>query len=305
MPLIFAANPLDRAAHHRSDEAFLRQALASGRGFLLPFHQSHPLIAERAGFGWLDPAPFAGVLEQQAFIFLGLDKKSRPHFAAELGQMRRAVSLIAGQTGQQPRYGDLRTLAAAGEIAAGDLAIAAQARALLLWHESHRFCARCGGESKSAEAGHKRICPSCGGAHFPRTDPVVIMLARHQGQVFLARQEGFPPGMVSAPAGFIEPGETIEEAVARELWEEARICCSAVRYHAAQPWPFPYSLMIGCFADADSADFTLPENGELAQGRWFARAELAAMLAGGESEFWLPPKLAIARQLVEAHMADS
>jgi NAD+ diphosphatase len=150
-----------------------------------------------------------------------------------------------------------------------------------------------------AEAGYKRQCPTCKAEHFPRTDPVVIMLATHGDTCFLGRQKIWPKGMHSALAGFIEPGESIEEAVARELHEEAGLTTASVSYHSTQPWPYPSSLMIGCMAVAENDSFEI-DGIELSEGRWFTREEVRAVLAGkGDGSFWLPPPFAIAHQLVK------
>ena len=185
-------------------------------------------------------------------------------------------------------------------IDAGELAMMGQAKGIFEWNNSHKFCSKCGGKSDMHEAGYKRICNNCNTEHFPRTDPVVIMLAKFENTAFLGRQKRFPPGMYSALAGFIEHGESIEEAVARELKEEAGITILDAKYHSSQPWPFPNSLMIGCIADAESNQFKLDEV-ELDEGRWFNREELKDALNGGsKTDFFVPPPMAIAHHLVKA-----
>ena len=175
----------------------------------------------------------------------------------------------------------------------------AAALSLSGWHVRHCFCANCGAESEVVRGGWSRRCPSCGAEHFPRVDPVVIMLAEHQGNVLLGRQPQYPPGRYSALAGFVEVGETIEAAVAREIKEEAGIDVDDVHYLASQPWPFPSSLMIGCTAAARSAELTI-DTTELEDARWFSRAEVAAALSGGDdAPFKAPPPAAIARTLLE------
>jgi len=170
---------------------------------------------------------------------------------------------------------------------------------LARWHSRHRFCANCGQLSEIVRGGWSRSCPSCSAEHFPRVDPVVIMLVEHEGKVLLGRQPHYPPGRYSALAGFVEVGETIEAAVAREVQEEAGIRVRDVRYVASQPWPFPSSLMIGCCARADGMDLVVDKT-ELEDARWFTRAEIAEGVAGAEGAmFRPPPHTAIARTLLE------
>jgi NAD+ diphosphatase len=164
-----------------------------------------------------------------------------------------------------------------GLVALEHLPAFAQAKSLLGWHARHRFCANCGVPTEIVQAGWRRDCPACGMQHFPRTDPVVIMLVVHGDRCLLGRQPRFGKGMWSCLAGFVEPGETIEDAVRRETLEEAGVVCGRVTYFASQPWPFPMSLMIGCHAEALTAAITVDRT-ELEDARWFPRDEVAAML---------------------------
>jgi NAD+ diphosphatase len=174
----------------------------------------------------------------------------------------------------------------------------AQAAALLAWHASHRFCSRCGTQSEMRAGGYKRLCPNCNAEHFPRTDPVAIMLAVRGDRCLLGRSPHFPPGMYSALAGFIEPGETIENAVRRETLEEAGVRLGRVAYHASQPWPIPYSLMIGCYGEAMNEDITADMT-ELEACRWFTRDEVLAALEGKHPDgVYVPPRSAIASLLI-------
>jgi NAD+ diphosphatase len=199
---------------------------------------------------------------------------------------------------------DLRSLAVQGLLPAPQLGVMAQAKSLLHWHARHRFCANCGTPTQSAEAGWKRICPACSAQHFPRTDPVVIMLVIDGERCLVGRQPRFNPGMYSALAGFIEPGETVEAAVRREVAEEAGIAVGAVAYHASQPWPFPASLMIGCFGHALSRDIVVDVT-ELEDARWITRAEVRAMFAGAHADGLVPPApIAIAHHLMRAFAED-
>jgi len=172
---------------------------------------------------------------------------------------------------------DLRSIATGALVAPEHLPPLAQAKALLAWHGRHRFCAKCGGATQLVNAGWRRDCLACGAEHFPRTDPVVIMLAIHGERCLLGRQSRFAKGMWSCLAGFVEPGETIEDAVRRETLEEAGIRCGRVTYFASQPWPFPMSLMIGCHAEALTTELKI-DRSELEDARWFERDEVAAMM---------------------------
>jgi NAD+ diphosphatase len=196
-------------------------------------------------------------------IFLGEDPEQQLWFATQAGEGEdlQALRGLMQQQSLPPQH----------------LSILAQARSLVHWHETHGFCAKCGAKSDMADRGYRRHCKACGGEHFPRTDPVVIMAVRHGEEFLLGRQSVWPPGMYSTLAGFVEPGETIEAAVAREVLEEAGIVVCDVTYVASQPWPFPASLMIGAVATAESRDITIDGN-ELEDARWFSRDELQLML---------------------------
>jgi NAD+ diphosphatase len=218
--------------------------------------------------------------------------------------------LFLGLDGEAPRFSALPRSPPDGvafgllaQLDYADAPLFACALSLANWHGRHGFCSACGEATDVVRSGWSRRCPGCGAEHFPRSDPVVIMLAEHDGRLLLGRQPHYPPRRFSALAGFVEPGETIEAAVARELKEEAGIAVTDVRYVASQPWPFPSSLMIGCQAraldDGLTIDFT-----ELDDARWFSRGEVAAALAGGENPAFLPPpRFAIARTLLEDWLA--
>ena len=188
---------------------------------------------------------------------------------------------------------------AAQMVSIKDAAIIAQAKAMIDWHQRHGFCPRCGAPTKMMDAGYRRLCGKCNAEHFPRVDPVVIMLATHGEACLVGRGKQFPPGMFSALAGFVEPGETIEEAVRRELMEEASVKVSEVTYYATQPWPFPSSLMIGCFAKAESRDVKADEN-ELAEVRWLERSVARELIEGKQVDgIRVPPPIAIAHHLIK------
>lgn len=195
---------------------------------------------------------------------------------------------------------DYRSVYMQGLVGPETLGELAQAGALAAWHANHRFCGRCGYETLSRAGGYKRVCPNCETQHFPRTDPVAIMLAVRGDKCVLGRSPHFAPGMFSCLAGFIEPGETIENAVRREVLEEAGIRIGRVAYHASQPWPFPYSLMIGCFGEALDEEI-LHDTTELEACRWFSRHEVRAALCGDAgATISVPPDGAIASHIIRA-----
>jgi NAD+ diphosphatase len=234
------------------------------------------------------------------------DEEGRLHW-----QEVRNASLFLGLDGDAPRFSALAEPASQAfsvmpqlaQLSETDAPLFAAAMSLARWHARHRYCASCGECSNLVRGGWSRRCPSCDAEHFPRVDPVVIMIAEHQGKLLLGRQPHYPPGRYSALAGFVEVGENLEAAVARELYEEAGIRVHNVRYVASQPWPFPSSLMIGCHAEAQSAELRI-DTTELDDARWFSREEIAAALAGEpDAPFGPPPKAAIARTLLERWLA--
>ena len=181
--------------------------------------------------------------------------------------------------------------------------MAATAKALLDWHRSHAFCARCGSRAAFGDAGWHRHCPQCKALHFPRTDPVVIMLVTYGNALLLGRSPGWPEGMYSILAGFIEPGETMEAAVRREVAEETNVRCGAVRYLASQPWPFPASLMLGCHTEALSQEITLDPK-ELEDARWLSREEMVSVVTGQHPDVKPPRRGSIAQFLIANWLAD-
>ena len=185
-----------------------------------------------------------------------------------------------------------------------DAGILATARSMFEWRRRHRWCSACGQPSEVGDGGWKRICPACKAEHFPRTDPVAIMLAVHEDKCLLGRQAMWPAGMFSALAGFLEPGETIEEACARELMEEAGLTATSVRYHSSQPWPWPSSLMMGLIAQVDSNE-ARPDQTELEEVRWFTKQDAGALIRGELEGTFAPPALAIAHQLIKAWVEEA
>jgi NAD+ diphosphatase len=287
--MTFAGNPLDRDHVKRLDKAWLDAAAKSEKAKILAFSEGKALLAGQGAnpdykLAWL----FGDEVGPQgdAPIFLGM-AGDVPHFAVELTQPPAHLADIG--TFAEPR-------GALASLPAGDAAIVGEGRAMLLWHRRHRFCSNCGKPTDSVDGGWKRHCPSCEAEHFPRTDPVVIMLAVSGDAALLGRQSSFPPQWYTALAGFMEPGETIEEAVAREIHEESNIRVGAVHYVGCQPWPYPSSLMIGCIAEAVTSEITV-DGVELEEARWFTRAEVRAALAG-EGPLLIPPPFAIAHHLM-------
>jgi len=302
-PIMFANNPLDRAGHLRGNPDWLATQFGDENALFVPLWHLQPLVlpelnpGDGRDVGWLPRTALGDALRPDGLsVFLGINRRGKPLFALDISHMSSPEDI--GPFKGMGHFEDLRSLAATGDMARTELAILAQAKAMLDWHLRHGFCAVCGAASRLVEGGYKRVCDNCGSEHFPRTDPVVIMLATHGDQCLLGRQKGWPEGMYSALAGFMEPGETIEEAVARELQEEAGINVSAVRYYGGQPWPFPASLMIGCLAEADGMEITL-DDVELEDAKWVSRADVQAAFngAGGVA---IPPEMAIAHQLMRA-----
>lgn len=282
----YTGSPLDRADHIRRDPDTLALARMHAASRWLVLDNLRPVLTADGGDILWARRQEVG---EGPWVFLGLDADGAPCFAID-----------APADGLPGRAFDAR--AAGMRLADGRAAIIAEARSLLDWHRRHRFCSRCGAPSEMAKGGWMRRCPACGADHFPRVDPVVIMLAVKGDMALVGRQPGFPPGLYSALAGFVEPGESLEEAVRRELREEAGLDCRTVTYVASQPWPFPSSLMIGAMAEA--AGFELAIDGtEIEEARWVSRQECAAALAGSGS--WAaPPPLAIAHHLL-AHWVAS
>jgi NAD+ diphosphatase len=277
----FTGAEIDRADRLRLDEARLAELAASAGARLLRLTGLDPVLDEAERLAWDSLA----VEPDSETIFLGLDGEAAlfaPVPRVEIGQRAWGVFAVLGR------------------MAPADAAIWGAARSLIEWHNRHRFCGRCGAPTLIFRAGWGRRCTGCGLEHFPRVDPVVIMLAQYEGKVLLGRQPQYPPGRYSALAGFIEPGESFEEAVAREIAEEAGLEVGDVRYVASQPWPFPGQLMIACIATAVSNEVTLDRT-ELEDAKWFGRSEVVAALAGEPgAPFLAPPPFAIAHTLLRA-----
>ena len=281
----FTGAGLDRADHLRLDAERLAALMADGDARLLHLAELDPVLDEQGRLAW---GPLGG--GDGDYLFLGLDEGA-PLFAP----------LVRMQGPGQRAWSVFRQLSM---MSARDAAIWGAARSVNEWHNRHLFCGICGSETGVYRAGWGRKCANCGSEHFPRVDPVVIMLAEHDGRVLLGRQPQYPEGRYSALAGFVEPGESIEEAVARELMEEAGVAVRDVRYVASQPWPFPGSLMIACIATADSDEIRLDTN-ELDDAFWASRADVQAALAGDPAApFLAPPSFAIANTLLTRWSAE-
>ncbi|MGH6992900.1 MAG: NAD(+) diphosphatase [Caulobacteraceae bacterium] len=298
----FAGNPLDRASVRRGDRAFLDEALCAADSLALAMWNGRPLVETAPAGGpqlaWLNAAmarDMAGGTER--LLFMGLWKEAAVFALDFEGGADPAEGALEGLG----RFEDLRAIAL--DLPPAEAAIAATAKAMFEWRRRHRHCAACGEVSQPADGGWKRVCPACQAEHFPRTDPVVIMLPTCGERCLLGRQAAWPKGMYSALAGFVEPGETIEEACARELFEEAALKTLAVRYHSTQPWPYPSSLMIGLIAEVESEE-AAPDGEEIDEVRWFSRNEAGAVLRGEVVGVRAPGALAIAHQLIRAWTSE-
>lgn len=308
IPLVPAG--IDRVAHHRRDLAWLDQAFQSDKVRILLMREGLPLVEGSAPASvspvigaqlapgrpllWLGAQ--AGMLSPKATrVFLGDTEKGSPVFALELPA---SFSLDASPIAGLGVFEDFRV--AAASLDAVDGGAAATARCLFEWHRRHGFCSVCGARSKIVEAGWKRLCDDCGAEHFPRVDPVAIMLAVRGDKCLMGRGKTWRPGFWSCLAGFVEPGETIEQAAAREVFEEAGVRCSGrAEYLFCQPWPFPNSLMVGLILEADGEELTIDEN-EIETARWFTRDEARAMMAGTHPDAFAPMRFAIAHHVLKA-----
>ena len=277
MPLAYVVNPLDRCANERNNAKWLAEQNTSPSAKTILINGDRVVV--RDGRLVTDQQPASPIS-----VFLGLDGDKAPWFACKTDTTDDLVGL--------------RSLAADGATPAEQLGMLAQARSLIQWHEKRTFCSNCGGRNELADAGYRRHCPACGMDHFPRTDPVVIMVVRHAGSILLGRQQAWLPGMYSALAGFVEPGETIEDAARREIFEEAGIRVGKVDYVTSQPWPFLSNLMIGLIGEAISSEIKLDDK-ELEDARWFTAAEARMMVDRTHPDgLYAANPIAIAHELV-------
>jgi NAD+ diphosphatase len=327
-PNYYAAPGFERAGLRRREPEWIRARVLDPVSVFVPVWRSQNLVIEvedgepRAAVLSVDAVgPFIGGLSDAdieerlahgQFVFLGLVDECA-HFAldvsgedAPLDMLRSPALAAAGieETGLSQvgvRFADLRHLA--GRLERNEASLLALARAMAFWHSRHRFCGMCGAPTRSEEAGHMRRCtePGCAAMHFPRTDPAVIMLVTDGERALLGRNKNFIAGMYSTLAGFVEPGESLEDAVAREVREETAIEVSAVHYHSSQPWPFPANIMLGFYAEAISSEITV-DYGELEDARWFEKSWLRSHV--DDDSFRMPRRDSIARRLIGDWLAE-
>ena len=322
LPNYYAAPGFERAGLRRREPDWIRARLFHPESVFVPVWRSQNLVLEVAGgepraalltieaagamLAGLSEDEIAERLSQGHCVFLGVVDE-RAHFALDVSHhdepletLRSPALAAAGIAEAGVRFADLRQLA--GRLDHREGALLALARAMMFWHSRHRFCGVCGSPTRSEEAGHMRRCtdPACAAMHFPRTDPAVIMLVTDGERALLGRNKNFVAGMYSTLAGFVEPGESLEDAVAREVREETAIEVGAVHYHSSQPWPFPANIMLGFYAEATSTAITV-DYGELEDARWFERDWLLSH--ADDDSFRLPRRDSIARRLIEDWLA--
>lgn len=277
--IAFISSPLDRNANNRTKVDFIAARRVDPESHILQI-SGDAVRLENNKFYTLNDASDAEA------VYLGQDEWDIAWFARSIAPNEALKSI--------------RNLMLEHTVSPANLSILAQARSILHWHESHKFCAKCGAQSLMTDAGYRRHCEGCGADHFPRTDPVVIMAVRHGDKLLLGRQSSWPPGMYSSLAGFMEPGEPIEDAVRREVLEESGIKVGAVNYVTSQPWPYPSSLMIGMIGEAETTDLKI-DKAELEDARWFEKAEVELMLTGKHPDgLTASHPYAIAHHLIKA-----
>ncbi|MGE3856338.1 MAG: NAD(+) diphosphatase [Dehalococcoidia bacterium] len=288
---MFSSTPLDRVGANRGDEAWLRARRDDPRALFLPFRDLKPGVAVTEGvrLGWIDRATLGAQAEDGGVVLLGLLDEV-PHFAFHAdGVGMPALEAL--------EYRDARGVAM--DLEAAEAGMLAQARSMLEWHAVNRFCPSCGAATELIEGGARRRCSGCSARSYPRVSPSMIVLVEREDRCLLARRRNGPGNRFSCLAGYLDIGESIEEAVVREVFEESGVRVDAVRYHSSQPWPFPATLMIGCFAQA--ADWEIHVDGtEIAEARWVTREEARAALDGTNPDLSVPDRIAIAHHLIRA-----
>jgi NAD+ diphosphatase len=314
-PNFYSHSGFERAGLRRRDTGWIVERIADPGSLFVPVWRNQNLVIELEG-----GEPRAVVLTSASIaeiiaigtedrlaggetVFLGVIEE-RAHFALDLSPVETPLDMLhspalaaSGIEAATVRFADLRQVGPRIDRREG--ALLALARAMVFWHSRHRYCGLCGGATRSEEAGHMRRCtnPACNTMHFPRTDPAVIMLVTDGDRALLGRNKNFPvPGMYSTLAGFVEPGESLEDAVAREVHEESGIEVGAIHYHSSQPWPFPANIMLGFHAEAITSEITV-DYGELDDARWYSRDWLLSHV--DDNSFRLPRLDSIARRLIE------
>ena len=290
---VYTGSPLDRMAHFRDNEAWISGRLLDAETLFVPVWRAQVLTDhhDEPGAVFLRGSEADLLREFRGpWAFLG-SRGANAVFAVDVSAAEDPSVLLPPERG---RFEDLRTLS--GRLPAEDAAILAHARGLMHWQLRHKFCGVCGGSCEPRSAGYSQRCAICGAHHFPRTDPAVIMLVHRGDNVLLGNSQRFPnTSMYSTLAGFVEPGESLEEAVCREVMEEVGVSVATIRYHSSQPWPFPASIMLGFYAEALADEITIQQD-ELRDARWFTPVELKNPVAHG---FQLPRSDSIARRLIE------
>lgn len=300
-PIPFSGDPLWRASNERRDPDWVQTQLDSPASRFLPIWKNNPLTTagasedETSDLLWLDASVLEHAAERDKPVLLGM-REDVAHFAVDLSPLEEPLVTL-GLEGAE--FADTRAVAA--RLAAGEAGTVAHARSLIDWHNRHRYCPVCGTPTEPRDAGSMRKCDACGAEHFPRTDPVVIMVAWIGDRCILGRQRAWAPNFYSALAGFIDQGETIEEAVRREVMEEVGLEVDEVVYRRSQPWPFPSSLMIGCFAHVTSEQEAV-DPVELDGARWFTREEIRRAVVDPNPEkhgYGIPGRIAIAHHIIK------
>lgn len=300
---IYSGNPLDRGDQERRDEQWIADMTNDRSSRFLPLKDLNVLVSQglQNGLGWLGVDDMRRLGITDGGLLLGLRDRVA-FFVVDISGHERAVQELCD--GGNYRFVDARTVT--GFVSAEDSGIVAQARAQVHWHSRNGFCSTCGQETFVKRGGQVRQCSKCDAEHFPRTDPVVITLVSDKDRCLLGQSRGVlsRTNTFSALAGFVDQGESIEEAVAREVMEEAGISIKNIRYHSSQPWPFPSSLMIGCHADAATTDISIDDE-EMVEVRWFQRSEVLRALEGASELLVVPGSIAIAHHLIKAWAANA
>jgi NAD+ diphosphatase len=302
-PKLSAETGLKRRSEKRADANFIGAARANANAKVLPlFDLKIPIVssADRATaqLRWMSQHDVQAIAKPAEYVYLGEEETGAPVFTCNFQPLQ--MSHAAAALEKMKPLVDLRSLAMQGVLGEAELLVASQARAVMAWHAINRCCARCGAHVRSHDGGWRRHCGACGLDAYPRMDPAVIMLITRGGRCLLGHEHRFPEKLYSALAGYVEPGDDIEYAVRREIKEETGVDVGQVRYIASQPWPFPHSLMIGCWGEALSEELTL-NTAEIADARWFNREEAASMLAGRHPKgLEVPPAISIAHALIQS-----